>query len=216
MKHLLFLSVLFLSACSSIATSSNEPENTWKATKNTECADFDKVKVFQTLDNFALANVCDKDYPDLCMSMVVRIDKDFDMELWDDKYITPPEGKCFVYNGTYEYETKAESHKTVPVIDFGYKYTPASEKEATERVFEVFNDMSKSCAYHFDNVKDKSLRTEGKKFCDCIDKAVETSLTDVASNQTVATADSAEALFKEKFMKEVNNCSKKYPKAAKS
>ena len=60
------------------------------------------------------------------MSMVVRIDKDFDMELWDDKYITPPEGKCFVYNGTYEYETKAESHKTVPVIDFGY-YDPRTK-----------------------------------------------------------------------------------------
>ena len=74
------------------------------------------------------------------------------------------------------------------------------------------DDMEVEFAYNYGDYWNTTVCKEIKD----IDKAVETSLTDVASNQTVATADSAEALFKEKFMKEVNNCSKKYPKAAKS
>lgn len=82
---------------------------------NSKCQSFKKIKIFQVLDNFALANTCDNDY---CFGPVVYIPKEKGEIYYDEQKITPPNNKCFGFNGTYQYETKDERTKTVPKIAF--------------------------------------------------------------------------------------------------
>ena len=69
----LFIIVL-LSACSMFKTEIDNT-NTWKSEKNENCADFKTIKVFQTLNNGALASVCDSGSTKYCSGMTVAIKK---------------------------------------------------------------------------------------------------------------------------------------------
>lgn len=210
MKRIFLLLAILLCACSPLLNS--ESTNGFKAEKNSECADFDRIEVFQTLDNFALANVCDSNYSDLCIGMVVRIDKDWNMELWDDKVITPPEGKCFIYDGTYQYETKAESQKTVPVLRFGYKYSPASMDEALNRATVEIDAFHKSCLYSVE-IEDAAHKTDKRNFCDCATQAMTDGIAEMLKGSDVITQDDLESVYAENVMSKIKQCVTKYPKA---
>lgn len=210
MKRLSLLLAVLLCACSPLLNS--ESTNGLKAEKNSSCADFNRIKVFQTLDNFALANVCDSSYSDLCIGMVVRIDKDWNMELWDDKVITPPEGKCFIYDGTYQYETKAESKKTVPVLRFGYKYTPASMDEALNRASVEIDSFHKSCLYSVE-VEDVKHKSDKRNFCDCAKQAMTDGIAETLKSSDVSTKDDLETVYAENIISKMKQCTTKYPKA---
>lgn len=210
MKRFSLLLAILLCACS--LSLNSESTNGFKVEKNSECADFNRIEVFQTLDNFALANVCDSSYSDLCLGMVVRIDKDWNMELWDDKVITPPDGKCFIYDGTYQYETKTELKKTVPVLRFGYKYTPASMDEALNRATVEIDAFHKSCLYsvEIENVKNKS---DKRNFCDCTKQAMTDGIAETLKDLEVSTQDDLKSVYAENVISKIKQCATKYPKA---
>ena len=98
MKKFIVLSILFaLSGCALLHDETGDT-SIWKGEKNTDCADFKTVKVFQTLEDSALASVCDGYDTKYCNGMTVVVYKKWNQQLWDEKVITPPKGKCFVYD----------------------------------------------------------------------------------------------------------------------
>jgi len=209
MKRIIFvLFTIILSACSLL--SSNTDDTTWKVEKNEDCADFTTIKVFQTLDNGALAHVCNNSWnTEYCSGMVVFVMKQWDMKLWDERVLTVPQDKCFTYDGTYKYETKGKDVKTVPMLGLGYKYSPKSEEDAQTRLLTRSIDFYKNCQLNFANEKDKTLKSEGDKLCSCLEKASE-NLFKQNDNDVDILDSSVEYLSK------VLECSKKYPKAAKA
>lgn len=84
-----------------------------KTIKNPKCQPFDTIKVFQVLDDFALALQCDGEY---CTGPVVYIPKENNRLYYDEQKINPPQNKCFSFSGTYQYENKENLMKTVPKI----------------------------------------------------------------------------------------------------
>lgn len=207
----LFITVL-LSACSWFGTKT-EDANVWKTEKNENCANFNAVKVFQTLNDGALASVCDSGGTKHCLGMTVFVTKTWDLELWDEKVITPPKDKCFAYNGTYKYESKGAGTKTVPVLGFGYKYSPKSEDEAIERTSELVVSAYLECKDHFEN-GDKSVRAEGLKFCDCTKQAILDGVTEISKYDEEQLNDPS--ISENLMKKKMEQCAKKYPKAAKA
>lgn len=70
-------------------------------------------EVFQVLPNGnALANNSDN------YGLVVLLLADKNMSYYDDQTVEKPQGYKVFQTGTYRYETKSESVKTVPVITF--------------------------------------------------------------------------------------------------
>ena len=146
----LFSMIALLSACSLFRTETSDTD-IWKAKKNTECMDIKAVKVFQTLDEGALALACDGWDTKYCTGMTVYVPKSHSIttELYDDKVIKTPENKCFIPLSTYKYETKGGSVKTVPMVEFGYSYTPESSDEFRSRFYERAVNMYADCKDHF-------------------------------------------------------------------
>lgn len=217
----LFLVVL-LSSCS-LFRSGTDDNNMWEAKKNTECADFNSVKVFQTLQDSALAMVCDSGNTKYCSGMVVVVPKKWDLQLWDEKVVTPPKGKCFVYGNTVEYKTKNNEKKTVPVLDFEYKYSAKSAEEAIDRLEQKSADFSKNCHLNFENEKDASLKKEGIKFCKCLESfepvtedEVKEIVQEVNKQEVVSSGDVRYFYSQTKYIAVLEDCTKKYPKAAKA
>lgn len=144
---------------------------------NAACADFKAVKVFQTIEGAALASVCTNNRTDYCTGMTVIIKEDWDMMLYDDKLITPPEGKCFVYKDTLTYETKTKDRKTVPVLEFDYEYWPTSAEESDRRTRSRLESTRYSCHYEIETAlkrnkksyeEKKNLKIKGLQWCDCL------------------------------------------------
>jgi len=87
--------------------------------RNEKCENIPAVRIFQVLDNFALAFTCEKsEYRDnySCLGMTVYVPKDKNDLLYDDKIIKPKDGQCISFNGTYKYDTKGDRGKTVPKL----------------------------------------------------------------------------------------------------
>ena len=218
MKKTLILFALFLSAC----VVDSEPQSTTQTKKpmaNTLCADFKKVKVFQTFDNGALASVCKNGNTDNCYGMTVVIPKKWDLKLWDEKIVTPPEGKCFVYKDTIEYETKGNDTKTVPVLDFDYEYWASSTDEVNARMqadlentqFECYSDVEEALKKNKKTAKEKQqLKIDGMEWCNCVYESAKTAW-NYGKNTTLEEMQQA----KDKMNKEMENCNKKHPKAVK-
>lgn len=210
MKKVFCFFTLMLSACGLLRQQSSSV-GMWDVERNENCAEFSKIKVFQTLDDGALARVCDGYDTKYCSGMVVAITKMWGLELWDDKVITPPKDKCFSYNGTYKYKTKGDDTKTVPVLGFAYKYTSKSGDEAIERLSELAAAAYFECKEHFEN-KDTSVQTEGLKLCDCTKQATLDCVQEWSNLDDEQKQD--KVLFTDLLEEKIEGCAKKYPKAA--
>lgn len=105
------ISIVVLAGCTTITKYATMEQNP-------KCEDMDAVKVFQTLDDGALALGCEKESLGTCLGKVVFVPKQKGEILYDDKRITAPEGKCIVFDNVYTYQTKENGRKTVPVIGF--------------------------------------------------------------------------------------------------
>lgn len=88
--------------------------HTAHTTRNPDCENVKALKVFQVLDSFVLANVCESKYSRYCLGHVVYIPKAADEIYYDDQKIIINKNECVIYTGTFRYETR-EGFKTVPV-----------------------------------------------------------------------------------------------------
>ena len=89
------------------------------AQSETKCADIQKYKIFQVLNNGALAYACEEQYGrELCYGMVVFLPTKKDEDYYDDKIIAAPKGQCIAYDGVYKYVTSSGNNKTVPMLIF--------------------------------------------------------------------------------------------------
>lgn len=164
MKIFFLLLSIFLSGCvnNAIQLSSRE--------RNPKCEDIDEIEVFQVFDDGALAFVCErKSYDDCVWGMTVAVPKRRNEILYDKKRIKAPKGKCFVYDGTYQYKNKDNDTKTVPIIGYAYEYEASSEEEFTERLLDFHNHIYEGCMDELDN---KKSQTANKKQCECFADSV--------------------------------------------
>lgn len=166
-KFVVLFSVFALLGCVNQIESGSE----YKPVYNEDCEDIKAIKVFQTLNDGALASVCDSSYSDICMGATVFVPKSLDKTMWDDKKITPPKGKCFVFNEVYKYTSKDDRNRTVPIADFAYQYSPKSEEEAVERLKELRQELYYSCLEEI--AKDKKIKSESRTDkCNCLVDAI--------------------------------------------
>jgi len=143
-----------------------ESDSNYKPVYNEDCEDVKAVQIFQTLNDGALASVCDSSYSDICIGATVFVPKSLDKIMWDDKKITPPKGKCFVFNEVYKYTSKDERNRTVPIADFAYQYSPKSEDELVERMVEAHTKLYDACLDEFASTKTKAVDAQTK--CKCL------------------------------------------------
>lgn len=135
--------------------------------RNENCQDIAEVEIFQTLNGYALASVCDHKGDTFCLGMTVRVNE-YTEPLYDKKRVSAPNGKCIVFNETYKYETKDNSIKTVPVIDFEYEYLATNEEETVNRILATHTDIKKSCVLEMNKeFKDLMLSVKEER-CECL------------------------------------------------
>ena len=163
-KYLLFI-FFTLMGCTQMS-SINLP--TLQRERNENCMDFRRFKVFQVFnDGYALASACTSEFsPDLCLGATVLLTPKRNLEYYDDMYVSVPNDKCAVQNGVYKYETKSNDHKTVPIINFEYEYSPISEEEEMERISDTMEDWRFKCKLLVVNDKNTNTKTNINK-CDC-------------------------------------------------
>ena len=175
-KLLLVIFVLCLCGCGMNAQHTTSLSQK-KSKANLACAEFKKIKVFQTLSDGGLARVCEQNSSDKCYGMIVFVSERWDMQLWDEKIITPPEDKCFVYTDTVSYTTQGKSKKTVPILGFDYEYWPRTPEESNARTLANFEDIWFDCRYNVKRTVENSkksdeekqrLQKEGLNWCNCI------------------------------------------------
>ncbi len=115
MKSVFYLiTLLVLCSCSTIVKYATMEPKPSENIRNPKCEDIVALKVFQTLDNFVLTNICDSSDDRFCFGLVVYVAKDKDKIYYDDQMIVPSDTQCFSYSGTYKYTTTAKSTKVVP------------------------------------------------------------------------------------------------------
>lgn len=129
-KHLyikmFIIPVILFTACETTQTHNNMPG--YSTTRNPQCEDINAFKVFQVLDDFVLANVCEERDYRFCSGHVVYIPKEKEKIYYDDQVITVKRGQCAIYIGTYKYETKAKTIRTVPIVKFIDSEIPEPER----------------------------------------------------------------------------------------
>lgn len=96
-----------------------------KMIKNSQCENIAAIKIFQVLDDFALARTCLKyNCRDVYFenNYIVSLPKEKNQIYYDDQIIKTEKGKCASYFGTYEYESEDEKDRirirTVPKIKY--------------------------------------------------------------------------------------------------
>lgn len=162
MKNFAIISCLFiLEACSSLNTINIVKE------RNPKCQNVAEVEVFQTLNGYALASVCDYKGEQFCMGMTVRVDEITEL-LYDKKRISAPKGKCIVFSDTYKYETKDGDIKTVPVLGFDYEYEAESEEENITRAVNELQDIKQSCMLYMGKEYKDMAESEKEEKCECV------------------------------------------------
>lgn len=104
---------------------------------NPDCEEVSQFRVFQVLDDFALAYACENtsyDRPDtFCHGHTVYLPREPSKIYYDDQIIKSPPDKCVVYVGTYRIERRYD-YKTVPVVKFvdARIPIPPETKDATQ------------------------------------------------------------------------------------
>jgi len=84
-----------------------------------KCADIQKYKIFQVMNDGALALACDTQYGiETCLGLVVYIPKKKGQIYYDDMIVKPAGGQCIIYDGVYRYPIKSGLYKTVPKLKF--------------------------------------------------------------------------------------------------
>lgn len=151
-KYIVFLLVL-LSGCASVTLLSD----------NKNCITTREFKVFQALNEGALAYECT--FWDGCSyhNQLVYLDWQPDIDYYDDMIVKVPSSKCAIREGVYKYTTKQDILKTVPVIKFEYKDAPKSDKDIVERIEDRKNWLYAACLHDFS----VNNLAEDKKFCSC-------------------------------------------------
>ena len=114
MKKFIILSALLISACSTLVNNEN-------------CLQVSKFKVFQTVDDGALAYECTATGECSPENQAVFLEEQNNVEYYDGMIVDAPKGKCAIHNGVYKYENTQGTEKTVPVIRFEYKNTLLDE-----------------------------------------------------------------------------------------
>lgn len=178
-KFIMLFAIFFLMGC----VNQTESGSNYKPVYNEDCEDIKSVKIFQTLDNGALASVCDSSYSDICTGATVFVPKLLDKTMWDDKKITPPQGKCFVFNAVYKYTSKDERNRTVPIADFAYKYSPKSEDELIERMVEGRDKLYYACIEEFQLTK--KAKEEAQAKCKCLADTITIKVLSAVSEENV-------------------------------
>lgn len=129
MKKVLLLVLLTLTACIDLP-----PPQPSKTIINPQCERV-QIKVFQVLDDFALADACpqrsltrfnkpyyadpEEDYEFNCnKSYIVYLPKGEEDHYYDHQTLKFPDGKCPIYTNTFTYYNKLGIKKTVPKVKF--------------------------------------------------------------------------------------------------
>lgn len=132
--------------------------------ENKNCMGVQKVQVLQVIeDGYALATECKNSS---CYGMAVLLTPQRNIDYYDDMIVTLPEDKCFIQNGVYKYEAKSGNSKTVPVLQYGYKYDATDEYEMVERLKESEEEVNFICKNSL-SYEEKNI-DENLKKCDCI------------------------------------------------
>ena len=82
--------------------------------RNEKCADIQKYKIFQVMNDGALAFAC----VETCLGLVAFVPKKKGQTYYDDMIVEPSDGQCIAYEGTYRYPIKDGRYKTVPKIKY--------------------------------------------------------------------------------------------------
>lgn len=112
--------LLLIIGCETTHTSFQDPS------RNPKCEDVKAFKVFQVLDKFVLANVCEDNNTEFCFGHVVRINKEKETIYYDDQVIKVKYNECAIYTGTFKYETN-RGYKTVPIVKIINSRMPNTE-----------------------------------------------------------------------------------------
>ena len=216
MKKICTLSVVVLLFACSILQTESDNANGWKVERNTDCSDVRAIKVFQTLSSWsALARVCENGSTSYCYGTVVRLEKDGE-DLWDDKIVTPGQDKCFVYDGTYKYETKGNDTKTVPVLKSRYKYSPKSIEELHERARESATQEYLTCAGLLDGTNNEKIHSDWREYCLCRYGSIDAIFNEIsASTDMELTQENVLVAYATKWNENHERCKKEHPKIMK-
>lgn len=163
MKKIILLIFFILIAC---ATANNNTINSIIKKENKNCLNMKKFKVFQVFENnYALAHECLENDDRYCSGVLVLLYPNINLEYYDDMYVTLSKDKCAIQDGVYRYKTQNNVIKTVPIIDFNYKFEPTSEEEFMTRIDEVVDNFNYRCKMDLSGSKNKIQ--ENIKKCDC-------------------------------------------------
>ena len=134
-----------------------------KSPDNPNCMNMSRFKVAQVLDSGALAYEC-KHGECSPFNRWVALEMQLGMDYYDDMIVNVPSDKCAVQDGVYKYQTKDERIKTVPIVDFDYKYEASSEEEVQERIQEKIDTMRLRMENECQNIIENK---EDRKKCSC-------------------------------------------------
>ncbi len=164
MNKIFLLSVFLLFGCSGVV-------NRVVQQRNPKCENIDRIKIFQVLNDGALASVCEsKSFSDCWPGLTVAIPNQVGELFYDDKIIQAPKGKCFVFLDKYTYKTKVDDTKTVPIVSFEYEYPAVTEEEQeirlVEALVELESNLYNQCLVDSNDQFKKSVKDNERK-CKC-------------------------------------------------
>lgn len=165
MKKIIFTLVLLISACTNIPQV-DVLDNIEKSERNKACMDMVRFKVLQVFaDGYALAYECN-DGKFCYNNTIVLLTPQPGVYYYDDMLVNIPEEKCAIQDGVYRYETKNESIKTVPIIQYDYEYEAKNDEEREKRFFETMDNLRFGCKNSMTQDK-KTNNSKSMKKCDC-------------------------------------------------
>ena len=133
-KLLIVLIIMILLSCGTKQTSKSLQKEQSKAIRNSKCEDIQDMKVFQILNKFVLAYICDNSYLKnralsrlSCNGPVVYIQKEQGKIYYDDQIISVKDDECVIFTGTYKYKANFGLMKTVPKVKIIKLQVPNSE-----------------------------------------------------------------------------------------
>lgn len=178
MKKTLLLFIFFITSCSSL----NNVESIKKAFYDNEnCSDMREFEIFQTLDDGALAFLCEDGHCS-AYNQTVFLDNLHNVFYYDGMKVKAPNDKCAVVDGVYRYESKDERIRTVPIIKFQYKNYPKNEDEVKQRLSEAYDKIYDKCIIAYK--KNNNKKDNSEKTCSCFtDAIIETTLTIYEENK---------------------------------
>ena len=120
MKKIFIVLLIFSFACETTSTTStieNQVKKSSKTIRNPSCEDITSFQVFQVLDNFVLATVCQYMEYQHCLGHTVYFQKEKGKGkiYFDDQIIKVKDNECVIFTGTYRYKTQS-GYKTVPIV----------------------------------------------------------------------------------------------------